>query len=99
VNPDGEAKVLPTLFKDVYPLRRGDVFRHALAGGGGYGSPLERDPALVLRDVRQGRVTIGHAREAYGVVILGGGAEPGAAAPAVDAAATTALRERMAGGA
>ncbi len=71
VNPDGEARVLPTLFQNVYPLRRNDVFRHVLAGGGGYGSPLERDPALVLKDVRQGRVSPAHAREAYGVVIAG----------------------------
>ena len=91
VNPDGAAQVLPTLFKDVFTLHRGDLFRHALAGGGGYGPALERDPALVLKDVRQERVTIGHAREAYGVVIVYDGAQP-----AVDAAATAALRGRMA---
>ena len=33
-------------------VRRGDVFRHILAGAGGWGDPLERDPAAVLRDVR-----------------------------------------------
>ena len=33
-------------------IKRGDVFRHVLAGGGGWGDPLERDPAAVLRDVR-----------------------------------------------
>jgi N-methylhydantoinase B len=91
VNPDGAAQVLPTLFKDVFTLHRGDVFRHTLAGGGGYGSPLERDPALVLKDVRQGRVTVGHARDAYGVVVSEDGA-----LPTVDAAATMALRGRMA---
>ena len=26
-------------------IKRGDVFRHELAGGGGWGDPLERDPA------------------------------------------------------
>ena len=29
----------------------GDVFRHELAGGGGWGDPLDRDPTLVLKDV------------------------------------------------
>ena len=28
------------------------MFRHVLAGAGGWGDPLERDPAAVLRDVR-----------------------------------------------
>ena len=29
----------------------GRSFRHEVAGGGGWGDPLERDPALVLQDV------------------------------------------------
>jgi N-methylhydantoinase B len=69
VNPDGEARVLPVLLTTPYPLRKGDLFRHRLAGGGGYGDPFERDPGLVLRDFGQGRVSADHAREAYGVVI------------------------------
>jgi N-methylhydantoinase B len=40
-------------------------------GGGGYGDPLDRDPALVLDDVVEGFVTPGHAAEAYGVVVTG----------------------------
>ncbi len=40
-----------------------------LPGGGGYGDPLEREPELVLRDVIHGYVSIGAARESYGVVI------------------------------
>ena len=50
-------------------LRRGDVFRHEVAGGGGWGDPLERDPALVLRDVRNGMVSLASARDDYGVVL------------------------------
>jgi len=97
VNPDGDAQVLPTLFKDVFTLRRGDVFRHTLAGGGGHGSPLERDPALVLRDFVQERVSARHAAEAYGVVIVedAGGAELGKVSH-IDVSATAALRARMA---
>ena len=50
-------------------LRRGDVFRHELAGAGGWGDPLERDPAAVLADVRNEVVTRGRAQDDYGVVI------------------------------
>ena len=32
-------------------IRRGEVFRHELAGAGGWGDPLERDPEAVLKDV------------------------------------------------
>ena len=32
-------------------MKQGDLFRHEVAGAGGWGDPLERDPALVLRDV------------------------------------------------
>jgi N-methylhydantoinase B len=37
-------------------------------GGGGWGDPLERDPALVLQDVRDGIVSAARALEDYGVV-------------------------------
>ncbi len=40
-------------------------------GGGGYGDPLTREPEAVLRDVTEGYVSIGRARDAYGVVISG----------------------------
>ena len=34
----------------------GPVFHHPMAGGGGWGDPLERDPAAVARDVRDEKV-------------------------------------------
>ena len=37
--------------------------------GGGYGPPEERDPALVLRDVREGKVSVERAREVYKVAV------------------------------
>lgn len=40
-----------------------------LPGGGGFYSPLERDPARVLEDVKQGYVSLKSAEEKYGVVI------------------------------
>lgn len=39
------------------------------AGGGGYGNPLERDRALVLADLREGKITPEHARDVYGLDI------------------------------
>src|SRR5204862_6331255 len=35
-------------------LRTGDRFRHELASGAGWGDPFARDPAAVVRDVRNG---------------------------------------------
>ncbi|MFN8455968.1 MAG: hydantoinase B/oxoprolinase family protein [Anaerolineae bacterium] len=54
-------------------------------GGGGVGSPLERDPAAVADDVRNGLVSLERARVEYGVVV-----EP--VTFAVDEAATAKLR-------
>ena len=51
------------------PLQRGDVIRHVLAGGGGFGWPFERDPQLVVEDVHDGKVTPAAAREIYGVAV------------------------------
>ena len=43
LNPDAGGKLLPS--KLTMTIRKGDVFRHVLAGGGGWGDPLERNPA------------------------------------------------------
>jgi N-methylhydantoinase B len=53
----------------------GDIVSLRLSGGGGYGDPLERDPALVVADVREGYVTEEAARADYGVVLAAGGTE------------------------
>jgi N-methylhydantoinase B len=50
-------------------IKHGDVFRHVLAGAGGWGDPLERDPAAVLRDVRNELLSPEKAAADYGVVI------------------------------
>lgn len=67
LDPDGEKKLLPS--KLTMTIRKGDVFRHVLAGAGGWGDPLERDPAAVLRDVRNELLSPGKAEADYGVVI------------------------------
>ncbi|UCB46020.1 MAG: hydantoinase B/oxoprolinase family protein [Spirochaetota bacterium] len=51
------------------PLNQDEVVSFQTGGGGGYGSPLERDPKLVLKDVIDGYVSERSARKDYGVVI------------------------------
>jgi N-methylhydantoinase B len=67
LNPDTENRVLPS--KLTMTIKRGDVFRHVLAGAGGWGDPLEREPAAVLRDVRNELLSPEKAAADYGVVI------------------------------
>ena len=50
-------------------LKRGDAYALRSGGGGGFGSPLERPPEMVREDVRQGYVSLGAARDYYGVVL------------------------------
>jgi N-methylhydantoinase B len=47
----------------------GQVFRHGLGGGGGFGDPLLRSPSAVLADVTDGYVTRRAAHDAYGVCL------------------------------
>ncbi|MEU7810860.1 hydantoinase B/oxoprolinase family protein [Pseudonocardia sp. NPDC049154] len=51
------------------PVAPGDVVHLHVGGGGGYGDPLERDPARVADDVATGAVTVAAARTSYGVVL------------------------------
>jgi N-methylhydantoinase B len=48
---------------------RDDAYHCIGMGGGGYGDPLDRDPARVLKDVVNGLVTPEWARKTYGVVV------------------------------
>jgi N-methylhydantoinase B len=82
---DGQCTVLPSKCDHV-GVQPGDVLRFVTWGGGGWGNPLERDPELVLQDVRRGLVTAEGAR-AYGVVLAG---------DAVDTAGTSRLRGELA---
>ena len=66
-NPDGEDQPLES--KPTMTIRRGEVFRHELAGAGGWGDPLERDPQAVLKDVRNELISLAAAAHEYGVVI------------------------------
>jgi N-methylhydantoinase B len=64
-------------------LEPGDVISVRTCGGGGYGPPEERDPAAVLRDVLEEKVSPERARDVYRVAIAG---------REVDEAATRELR-------
>ena len=67
LNPGEFETVLATL--GTATMKRDDVILHTTASGGGWGDPLDRNPALVLSDVREEKVSPAHAREAYGVVL------------------------------
>ena len=67
LNPDTDSRLLPSKLK--MTIRKGDVYGHVLAGGGGWGDPVERDPHAVLRDVRNEFLSAERARSDYGVVI------------------------------
>ncbi len=86
LNPDGENR--PLTAKLTMTIERGDVFRHEHAGAGGWGDPLERDPMLILRDVRNELVSARAACDDYGVAIDTEGWT-------VDEAATQRLRAEM----
>jgi len=87
LNPGSrEERSLPT--NVTTEIRKGDVFRHVTAGGGGYGQPLERDCARVLDDVLDSKISAEYAERVYGVVVGEGGAR-------VDEVATRSLRERL----
>jgi N-methylhydantoinase B len=64
---DGEYSVLPSVSAGAV-IRRGEVVNVRLQNGGGYGDPIERDPAAVARDVANGAVSAERAERVYGVV-------------------------------
>jgi N-methylhydantoinase B len=69
-----------------FPIEPGDVVVMESSGGGGFGDPLERDPARVAADLAEGYVTPAGAERDYGVVCRAG---------RVDEAATRARREAL----
>ena len=66
-NPDGDAQILRSKFISIFTY--GDVLRGEMPGSGGYGDPFTREPAAVLEDVLDQKLSIARARQAYGVVV------------------------------
>jgi N-methylhydantoinase B len=73
---------------DVLDMEPGDALRIGTQGGGGFGDPLQRRAESVAEDLRNEFISPATARDSYGVVVDGAGK--------VDAAATGALRARLA---
>lgn len=71
---------------DTAVLQPGDVLEIQSAGGGGRGSPLEREPERVVLDVVRGYVSVEAAARDYGVVVVDG---------TLDAEETAKLRASM----
>jgi N-methylhydantoinase B len=87
LHPDDGAELLPS--KVTREIERGDVIRHEQAGGGGYGDPLERDPAAVMADIADEKISAHFARARFGIVLAASG-------QMADVAATARLRAEMA---
>ncbi|HEY2077892.1 MAG TPA: hydantoinase B/oxoprolinase family protein [Streptosporangiaceae bacterium] len=103
VDPGGPAEREIDALADGEFVPAGTAIRIRTTGGGGWGDPLERDPALVARDVRWGKVSVGAAAADYGVVLTGPADDaepnhPAADAHVVDDAATRILRESQRAG-
>ncbi|MEV6980468.1 hydantoinase B/oxoprolinase family protein [Sphaerisporangium sp. NPDC051017] len=75
---------------DDFPVKEDQIIRVRTTGGGGWGSPYDRDPSLVAADVRDGKVSWEAARDDYGVILRGP-----QEAPEVDAAATEKTRAAL----
>ncbi|WP_373474622.1 hydantoinase B/oxoprolinase family protein [Sphingorhabdus sp.] len=82
---DGTAQIIGNKVEDIH-VNEGDQLHFITWGGGGWGDPLDREPALVGKEITQGLVTVDGAK-AYGVVAGPDGA--------VDQSATAALRTKM----
>jgi N-methylhydantoinase B len=74
IHRGGEVIIPEHLSKDQdIPLEPGDRVEVLTPGGGGYGDPFARDPALVQRDIRRGYYTCDAVRALFGVVINAAG--------------------------
>ncbi|WP_295441406.1 hydantoinase B/oxoprolinase family protein [Sphingorhabdus sp. EL138] len=82
---DGTSQIIGNKVEDIH-VEEGDQLHFITWGGGGWGDALDRDPALVGKEIIQGLVTVEGAK-AYGVIANAHGV--------VDVDATEALRSRL----
>ena len=90
VSGNGDLEKLDNVIQFV--MKKGEGLRGRDSSGGGYGDPLDRDPARVLKDVLEGWESRGKAMDVYGVVLTG---EIEDDSLAVDAQATAARRAEL----
>lgn len=57
IDRDGEATAVPSMIFDTLEIEPGERLISYKPGGGGYGDPLDRDPAAVRDDVNEGYVS------------------------------------------
>lgn len=69
VHEDGGEEQIPGF--GIRVISKGQAVRGITNGGGGFGDPAKRDPALVLRDVSEMRETVERACDVYRVVLTG----------------------------
>ena len=82
---DGTQTIVGNKVEEVL-VEEGDQLHFITWGGGGWGDPLNRDPALVGKEITQGLVSVEGAKQ-YGVIANASGN--------VDVAATEALRTAL----
>lgn len=82
----GEVQIM--LAKSSTKMDKDDLQFAVRGGGGGYGDPLDRDPEIVEKDIKDGLCSIDMAIDIFGVVV-----EPGSSS--VDKAATEKRREEI----
>jgi N-methylhydantoinase B len=90
IDPGGPDERVVDALADAEPVSAGQVIRIRTTGGGGWGDPLDRAVADVVRDVEWRKVSVGAARDDYGVVLTLD--DPSAT---VDEEATRARREEL----
>ncbi len=61
----GDVRILEAKV-DEFLLAPGDVIQYTWQGGGGYGDPLDRDPAQVASDLEDGIISEERGRQVYG---------------------------------
>jgi len=93
IDPEGEYFYFARV--PIWRTKPGATTRYATNGGGGWGKRLAREPERVLRDVRNGYVSVAQAKAQYGVVVTGD-PDRDPEGIAVDRVATEALRASLA---